>query len=357
MRARATSLAAPCVLACVLAWPLGAQQPAPAIDSIRQSDLRADLFFLASDQMRGRLTGTAENRLAAEWIKARFERLGLSPGVQGYFQTYDLATVSLGRDNAMTITRPGTARRQVEHGDGVIAERFSPTARASGRVVFAGYGITAEDLGHDDYRARDLFGGAIVLVVDHEPGERDPASRFDGVITSDAAGPLKKALAAQAAGAAGILFAPDVHNHPAAAGQRGGRGGRGGGAWPTGPSRLGRYTLSDWMRQLRIPAARLTADLAEELVAGSGRTFAALSESADTPGGVPAIALDEVTIDLSIAVDRQDLKDRNVLAVLEGSDPVLRDEWVVLTAHYDHDGATDTAIYNGADDDGSGTVG
>jgi hypothetical protein len=68
------------VLAFTLVSALTAQDAAaPRIDSITQSDLRADLFFLAGDGMRGRLTNTPENALAADWIKARFERLGLKP--------------------------------------------------------------------------------------------------------------------------------------------------------------------------------------------------------------------------------------------------------------------------------------
>jgi hypothetical protein len=68
------------VLGVALTVAAAAQTRAPQNDSIRQSDLRADLFFLASDPMRGRLTDTEENRAAAEFIKSRFERLGLKPG-------------------------------------------------------------------------------------------------------------------------------------------------------------------------------------------------------------------------------------------------------------------------------------
>jgi len=356
MTARRLPLALALMLPICAVWPLAAQDPAPAVDSIRAADLRADLAFLASDAMRGRLTNTPENRIAAEWIKARFERLGLEPGVPGYFQDYDLATVSLGTVNTMRVVTAGAAPREVQHGAGFTAQRFSPTASARGPLVFAGYGITAPDLGHDDYRNRSLVRGAIVLVLDHEPGERDPASRFDGVVTSDVGGALRKAQAAQAAGAVAVLFAPDIQNHGVAPAGRGRRGG-GAGAWAAGTSRLGRYTLSDWMRGLRIPAVQITTDLADQIVADAGRSFEELARTADTPGGAPVIQLAGVDIDLAVSVDRQDLPDRNVLAVLRGSDPQLRDEWLVVSAHYDHDGATDDTIYNGADDDGSGTVG
>ncbi|MEO6223046.1 MAG: hypothetical protein ABIP90_07330, partial [Vicinamibacterales bacterium] len=157
-----------------------AQSRAPAIDTIRQSDLKADLFFLASDAMKGRLTSTAENLIASEWIKSRFERIGLAPAIPGYFQNYNLMTVTLGPTNVLEVN--GTP---VAHGNDYYTQRFSGTGDARGNVVFAGFGIAANDMGYDDY-ASDIVKGSIVLVVDHEPGERDPSSRFDGVVTSDA---------------------------------------------------------------------------------------------------------------------------------------------------------------------------
>jgi hypothetical protein len=329
---------------------LAGQSPAPALDSIRQNDLRSDLFFLASDAMRGRLTHTPENLIASEWIKSRFERLGLAPAVPGYFQAYNLMTVALGEPNALEVVQGGQST-PIAHGEGWYTHRFSATTRARAGVAFAGYGIQSSDPVHDDYRVADVVRGRIVLVVDHEPGERDQASPFDGVVTFDRAGQLRKAQAAQAAGAVGILFVSDVHNHP------------GGGAnvtartWTAQPSRLGSYSLEAWMSSIRIPAAQISAEIAGRLVAGTGRTLDDLSRSADTPGGVAALPLPGVEVQLTTAVTRTPVPDRNVLAKIEGSDPRLRDEWIVISAHFDHDGATATQILNGADDDGSGTVG
>ena len=337
------------LLPAVLSLSLQTQSAAPQLDSIRQEDLKADLYFLGSDAMRGRLTNTPENLIASEWIKLRFERMGLAPAVPGYFQKYDLMTVTLGQVNALEIVEGGTAS-PVTHGQGFTTQRFSATAEAKGPVVFAGYGISAPDINHDDYRAADLIKGAVVLIVDHEPGERDPNSPFDGVVTSDAGGALRKAQAAQAKGAAAVLYVSDVHNHPGATGG-------GGNPWPQQPSRLGTYSLAGWMESIKIPAAQITVELAGRLVKGSGKTLEDLSKSADTPGGAAAVRLPGVEVRLTTAVNRQRVPDRNVLAKIDGSDPKLRDEWVVVSAHFDHDGANGDQIMNGADDDGSGTVG
>ncbi|HYN08181.1 MAG TPA: M28 family peptidase [Vicinamibacterales bacterium] len=344
------TLRAAILVLAVTSLSLQAQSSAPAIDSIRQDDLRADLFFLGSDAMRGRLTNTPENLIASEWIKARFERLGLAPAVPGYFQNYNLMTVTLGEGNALEIMEGGSAS-PVAHGQGFSTQRFSATGEARGPVVFAGYGISAPDLDHDDYRAADLIKGSIVLVVDHEPGERDPNSPFDGVVTSDAGGALRKAQAAQSKGAAGILYVSDVHNHPGAAANTGAN------FWPQQPSRLGSYSLAGWMESIKIPAAQISVELATRLIKDTGKTLEDLSKSADTPRGAAAVRLPSVEVRLTTAVNRQPLPDRNVLAKIEGSDARLRDEWVVISAHFDHDGANGPQIMNGADDDGSGTVG
>jgi Peptidase family M28 len=327
-----------------------AQSAAPALDSIRQDDLKADLYFLGSDAMRGRLTNTPENLIASEWIKSRFERLGLAPAVPGYFQNYNLMTVTLGQGNALEIIEGGTAS-PITHGQGFTTQRFSATAEARGPVVFAGYGISAPDLDHDDYRSGDLVKGSIVLVIDHEPGERDPNSPFDGVVTSDAGGALRKAQAAQAKGAVGILYVADLHNHPGASPTAIPN------FWPQQPSRLGTYSLAAWMESIRIPAAQISPETALQLIKGTGRTPGDLGASADTPRGVPNVRLPGVEVHISTAVTRQPIPDRNVLAKIDGTDPRLKDEWVIVSAHFDHDGANGTQIFNGADDDGSGTVG
>src|SRR5512133_2207347 len=81
----------------------GAQQRAPHNESIRQDELRADLFFLAGDAMKGRLTDTDENRATADYIRSRFERAGLKPVASGnsYFQNYNLMTATLGEGNLL----------------------------------------------------------------------------------------------------------------------------------------------------------------------------------------------------------------------------------------------------------------
>lgn len=321
------------------------------IESITQADLRADLFFLAGDAMRGRLTDTNENRVTADYIRARFERAGLKPVSRGnsYFHTFNLMTPTLGEGNVLEVSQSGLTR-QLKTGQEFYPQRFSASGHVTASVMFAGFGITAPKLSYDDYGG-DVQ-GKVVLVFDHEPGERDANSPFEGVVTAEPAVAWRKALAAQQKGAVAILFVSDVQNHPDPANfEQAARN-----TWPAEPPRIRSYTLSTWADRIHIPAVQVSPALAASLVAGTGKTLEELGKQAETARGFTPVELPSVRIDVRTAVDRHTVPDRNVLGLLEGSDPKLKDEWVLITAHFDHDGVNGTQILNGADDNGSGTV-
>ena len=331
---------------------LTAQQRAPEIDSIRQADMKADLTFLASDRMAGRLTDTPQNAIAAEWIASRFERLGLTPVGDGgtYYQTYNLVVASLGADNTMTVGA-GVKHAGPKVGADFSPQRFSASGTAKGEITFVGYGISSPERGYDDYG--DDVKGKIAIAIDHEPGESDPDSIFDGVVTSQASSALNKALVAQSKGAVAILFVSDVHNH-----QQAGDGTRvAGNLWPAQEPRIRPFQLESWVEKVRIPAAQISPALAETLLAGTGRTLMDLAKASDTPAGSKPIASTGADVQITTSVERKSIPDRNVVGMLEGSDPRLKDEIVIVCAHYDHDGVNGVNVLNGADDDGSGTVG
>jgi Zn-dependent M28 family amino/carboxypeptidase len=330
--------------------PVASEAGAPRNDSICQRDMKADLFFLSGDRFRGRLTATPENDLASAFIASRFERLGLKPvGVSGsYYHGFNLVTASLGPSNhfrILAILRPG---------EGYIPLPFSPPGELLlvDHLVFVGFGIVAPERGRDDYRGRDVR-SKFVLVLDHEPGENDPGSAFDGMVMSEAASPLRKALTAQEKGASGILFVSDVHNHPepenfeALARS----------TWPEKPPRIPQYFLQAWVDRVRIPAARISTALARALFQEAGGSFEDLARASERPAEAPTTPRELTSVTLATDVRHHITPDRNVLAALEGSDPKLKDEWVVISCHHDHNGADGDQVFNGADDNGSGTVG
>ena len=341
------------VLCVTCAGVLGAQgDKVPFNDSIRVADLKADLFFLAGDGFKGRLVGTPENALAAEFVRSRFERAGLAPGGASntFIQPVNLMIATLGRENLLELVNPDGAAMRLRPEQDFYPQRFSASGHVRAPLVYAGFGITSPALSYDDY-AGDRVKGRVALILEHEPGERDPASPFDGVVTAEAAVPIKKVLAAQERGAVGVLFVADVHNHPEPLNfQAQARA-----FWPQTPPRIERFTLSSWADRVRIPVAQVSPALAEILVRAAGRSLADLSRAAETARGFEALPLG-VEVSLTTSVDRHIVPDRNVLGYIEGTDPRLKDEVVIVSAHYDHEGSDGTVTFNGADDDGSGTV-
>src|SRR5256714_5243514 len=275
------------IVVAALALTVAAQQRAPQNDSIRQEDLRADLFFLAGDSMRGRLTDTEENRATADYIRSRFERMGVKPAGpnNSYFQAYNLMTATLADGNALDIAGGDSAKRTLRAGQEFYPHRFSASGHVSGGVTFVGFGISAPQLQHDDYNG-DVK-GRILLALDHEPGERDPNTPFDGVVTSEPSTPWRKALAAQEAGAAAVLFVSDVHNHPGAANfEAAARN-----YWPQKPAPILSYTLASWADRIRIPVAQISPALAASIVGAAGHTLEELAKAAEAPRGTAPVAL------------------------------------------------------------------
>lgn len=322
---------------------------APQGDAITAGKLRADLTFLAGDGMRGRLVESPENVLAHEWVRSRFESLGLAPAGPGgsWYLPVPLLRTSMGGNNELTVERAGV-RTGYATGDDFHARAFSATAHASGALVFAGFGIVAPALKRDEL-AGDLR-GKVVLLLDHEPGENDPASPFDGVVTSEFANQARRALDAQERGAVGVLFVADVLNHP----EPEDFGAVTRAYWPARPARLERYQLASAVQAIQIPVGQVSVSLVRQLLRGSGRTLEALAQSAER--GTTPFMIAGVSVTLTTNIVRRTVTLRNVAARLDGSDPALKDEFVVIAAHVDHNGSDGDQVWNGADDDGSGTV-
>lgn len=325
---------------------------APYNDAISEAALRADVEALAHDSTRGRLVGTPEVAQVADWIRERFQTLGLTPaGDDGtYDHRFDMMWFSLGEGNELTVA--GAVGRRSPGADWYPLS-YSATASAEGEVVFAGFGIDEPRLGWDDYQGQDVS-GKVVLVLEREPGVDDPASPFDGLVTAHNAREWRKALAAQERGAAAILFVRDVHNRADVRDWADATADY----WPDRPRRVERFILGKWMEEITIPGAFISAELAEALVAPSGRTLEELARASEAATqGLGVVPLPGSRATLRTSVVRHVTPGRNILAVVEGSDPALRDQAVIIVTHHDQNGAVGDTVFNGADDNCSGTAG
>ena len=324
---------------------------APATESIRESDLRRDVSFLTADTMAGRLTGTSGNRLAGDFIGDRFAQLGLTPlGGSNYRMPFNLIDPTLDNTGSHRLTINGTAPTTFTLGHDFYPERFSASGEQSGAVVFLGFGITAPDLGHDDYGDYDL-NKKIVLVLNHEPAENDQSKSFDRTKPSEYARSVRKAIEAQRRGAVAVLFVSDTHNHDVASNldtamER---------TWPGRANSTPRYELGAWVEQIYIPTIRISTTVADQLAAHVGTTLSELAVLAESEDFKPHELDASVTVETQVS--RQTVTVDNLLGLIEGQDDSLRHEWVIIGGHYDHEGATATNVYHGADDNASGIAG
>ncbi len=335
----------------ILATGLAVTGPALAqVDAIRVSDLKADLTFLSSDAMKGRMSLEPGADVAVEWIGAEFAKAGLKPAVgSSFFQKVPLIEFRADRAaRSLTLDRAGT---KTTFRDADIAGSFPNDLTLRGPLVFAGYGITAPELGYDDYAGLDVK-GKIVLIFDHEPQEDDPRSIFNGTGNTRYATGRVKVLNAQKHGAIAVLMASEPNRKH-----------------PTNAERSARIASSQ--DRGRIPSQAIEGDEVQTpiftisdkalaaLMAGSARNASALQSAIDSSLKPQSANLPGTTVELTSAnTERRRAVSTSVVGWIEGSDPKLRSEFVFYTAHYDHDGVgTSGAIYHGADDNGSGTVG
>jgi hypothetical protein len=226
---------------------------------------------------------------------------------------------------------------------------FPSDVDVTGEVVFAGFGITAPELNYDDYQGIDVH-GKIVLIFDHEPQETDAASIFNGTGNTRYATTRVKLLNAQAHGAVGVLIVGEPNRkHPS--NQE--RVARIGGS-VTRATPLPLQALAD--DALHTPAAVISDAVAKELIVGE--TPAELQTAIDRDLKPQSRPLPDTRVTLHYRnMSEIAGKTCNVAGLLEGSDPTLSAETILISAHHDHDGMSGTEIWHGADDNGSGTVG
>jgi len=291
------------------------------------------------------------SEVAIQWIASEFSKAGLKPAFgDGFLQPVPLVEYKMDRENtSLKLRMHGT--EQTLHAPDATGN-YPNDGVYKGRVVFAGFGITAPELRYDDYAGIDAR-GKIVLVFNHEPQEDDANSIFNGKGNTRYANARAKMMIAQRHGAVALLIAPDP-NHKAG-NQRGplDTGGRGGQNLRT-PRPTQAIAEED-----SIPVFNVSAGAAETLLAATSKKPSELQTAIDSTLKPQSAALGDAEAELHIATaQRKRQLSYNVAGIVEGSDPQLKNETVLFSGHYDHDGLRiDGGIYHGADDNGSGTIG
>ena len=337
----------------VLGWVAAAPAQETPNGQASQERLKADVTFLAADAQEGRGVGTKGIEASADHIAAAFAAAGLkpAPGADGYFQPFTI------QGDAKLVGESALAFRVGDRAIAVERQDFAPLAIGSAAkldgvpVVFAGYGITANDpalgLDYDDYKGIDAR-GKVVLVLRREPQMDDEKSPFAGKETTAYAAFNHKLTNAYQHGAAGVLFVNDL------AGLKGFE------------DRLLGFGGAGTDLNSPIPFVMVARKVADGLLAAAGAPgLEATERGIDADLKPRSRELPGATATVVAGIERAGLKAKNVIGVLEGVGPT-KDETIVVGGHYDHLGhggllsgslaPLSRDIHNGADDNASGTA-
>lgn len=327
----------------------------PTEDSARITieELRGHVGFLAADRLNGRDSGGTQIAEAEKYIAAEFERYGLTPlpGHESYFLPFSLYRSNFDQEQTTLRLRVGKNELTGSVGAQFRPFDFSDNGRVEAEVVFAGYGISAPDLNYDDYAKLDVE-GKIVMVLRHVPNETDEGGRFSSDSANQHGAFLAKAQLAGEKGAVGMILVTDPLNHGPNDDLRVGR-----------RLTLNRNSLSrEQQSGSTFVAVQATQAIVSEWLELAGADLKQLQSSLDSGKRTHKLAVKglQAVIEVERLTAAETVPARNVAGFLEGSDDELKNEWIVIGGHHDHiggyQGEGDT-IFNGADDNASGTSG
>ncbi len=346
------SLALAALLPVLLAGaPASLRAQAPAPGTITPAEIDGDLKFLSSDLLEGRAPATRGGRLAADYIASQLRIAGVSPGVgdSSYLQRVPIDVVKA-NPSTIRVTASGKATATLRFTDDVVVWAGSATeaSAARGEVVFVGYGAAAPEYRWDDFKGVDVKGKWLMVLVNDPPAPPNEPTLFGGKAMTYYGRWTYKYEEAERRGAVGMLI---VHTTE-----------RAGYPWqvvvgsnsvehrllprdPTGPAPIG---VRGWIKDTAAAA----------LLKQAGLDFDALRAQAARRDFRPVNT--GIVLDASFTNAVSHLASENVVGVVRGRDAARRNEYVALSAHWDHLGigpaVNGDSIYNGALDNASGVA-
>ncbi len=312
--------------------------------------MRAHMEYLSSDALEGREAGTPGYDMAAAYVRTHMADYGLKPGgVGGYLQPVKLRAFKHVESSGSVVYDDGETwdpSADIIVRASAVKEEVSVTAP----VVFAGFGMVSPELGRDDYAGLDVEGKIVAILAGAPKGLQSEERAYYGSGAT-------KGIEADKRGAVGVVtvYTPTLAKR-----------------YGFERARYGQLASKSmtWMQPNGAPydsspgveaGALLSLDGGEKLFKGAPQSFESVIEMAESDAGNPPSFALPVTMTMTVKSALEDLDSANVIGMIEGSDPVLKNEYVVLTAHLDHIGNNGPEIdgdklNNGAMDNAAGTA-
>ena len=321
---------------------LSACGPSESVD-ITADEILGHIKTLSDDRYEGRRAGEIGDRKAARYIIRHFRAAGLEPmpdGSRSYRHQFDfISGVKIGRDNNLTFFYEDGRKSRLWSEKDFVPLGFSASEAAAGEIVFAGYGISADSLGYDDYAKLDVE-GKIVLILRYSPDGTNPHGDFNRYSSL-----RYKAMKARENGAVAVMIAS-------------------GPADEEDENYLVKSGFGHRGASVGFPVVYLNMKSAIDIIEHAGRDLKEVQEKMNEQRESVTFII-PIFAEIETDVQKVPATSTNIVGGVEGTDPELKDEYIVVGAHYDHLGwggngamIKDTvAIHNGADDNASGTSG
>jgi hypothetical protein len=314
------------------------------LQSITQNELKAHLEFIAGDNMQGRDFGTPIPglQITADYLKAQCLEMGLIPGGNNYSQPVKMISVQTVKESTFIALKNNNGE-EVFRSDQIIAFPGSVNNDTiSGNIVFAGYGYQKDQNGYNDFENLNLQDKVVMLMTRNSEIAIDSAQNEDYTKME-----MMKLGRIFLSGARAVIFIPDPLNTE--------------NKWfdmVEEYAEMGTYQLEGQEREeFPVNIILANAEIADAILKESGKTLREIQQEINRSGKPNSFEIENVTAEIQLIKKAEKVEGENIIAIIEGSDPVLKNECVVLTAHYDHVGINGKGeVNNGADDNSSGTV-
>lgn len=306
-------------------------QESSGVSAIKKEELMKTVNYLASKELAGRLSGSDGYTKAANFIAGELAKLNFKPGGDdNYFQKLKVEYNEILAPEHFSIIKDGKTTNY-KIGDDYAYRGFTGAGKFIASVVFCGYGLSQPELGYDDYSGIDVK-GKIVLAFKYNPKWNIDGKNFTN------GNPREKAIVAANHGAIGILFVSFPND-----------------AEPQRP--IGSVIHGEGEQMINFPEIHIDLPVADEIFIGSNRTLKDLQTLIDSTKKPYSIQL-VPKVDLEVHTKYEKEKEVvNVVGIIEGSDPDLKNEYLIIGAHLDHVGSQAGKIYfPGANDNASGSA-